>query len=106
MVVGGQIDEVSRCCDSDVVNTYRVWLVYELFCGAITAEELDWSECKSAISFALVERLIFTLTRRWHFEPLTSPHRIAALSMKRIDWVRGDKPRTDDAGLVVPMARC
>jgi hypothetical protein len=26
------------------VNTYRVWLVYELFRGAITAEQLAWSE--------------------------------------------------------------
>jgi hypothetical protein len=24
-------------------DTYRVWLVYELFRGAITADELDWS---------------------------------------------------------------
>jgi 3'-5' exonuclease len=26
------------------LNTYRVWLVYELFRGAITAEQLSWSE--------------------------------------------------------------
>jgi 3'-5' exonuclease len=44
MVLSGQIEEVSRYCESDVVNTYRVWLVYELFRGAISAEELDWSE--------------------------------------------------------------
>ena len=40
----GQIEEVTRYCESDVLNTYRVWLVYELFRGAITAKELDWSE--------------------------------------------------------------
>jgi 3'-5' exonuclease len=44
MVLAGQIDEVARYCETDVVNTYRVWLVYELFRGAITSEQLDWSE--------------------------------------------------------------
>jgi Predicted 3'-5' exonuclease related to the exonuclease domain of PolB len=44
MILSGQIEEVSRYCESDVMNTYRVWLVHELFRGAITAEELDWSE--------------------------------------------------------------
>jgi hypothetical protein len=27
-----------------VLNTYRVWLVYELFRGSITAEQLAWCE--------------------------------------------------------------
>ena len=44
MVLAGQIEEVARYCESDVFNTYRVWLVYELFRGAITAEQLAWSE--------------------------------------------------------------
>src|ERR1700746_730405 len=44
MVLAGQIDEVARYCESDVLNTYRVWLIYELFRGSITAAELDWSE--------------------------------------------------------------
>jgi predicted PolB exonuclease-like 3'-5' exonuclease len=44
MVLAGQIAEVSRYCESDVLNTYRVWLVYELFRGAITVQQLDWSE--------------------------------------------------------------
>ena len=46
MVLAGQIEEVARYCESDVLNTYRVWLVYELFCGSITAKELDWSEAQ------------------------------------------------------------
>jgi 3'-5' exonuclease len=46
MVLAGQIEEVARYCESDVVNTYRVWLVYELFRGSITAQELDWSEAQ------------------------------------------------------------
>lgn len=44
MVLAGQIDEVARYCETDVLNTYRVWLVYELFRGSITKDELDWSE--------------------------------------------------------------
>ena len=27
-----------------MLNTYRVWLVYELFRGSITAEQLAWCE--------------------------------------------------------------
>ena len=44
LVLSGQIREVSRYCESDVMNTYRVWLVYELFRGAISTVELDWSD--------------------------------------------------------------
>jgi 3'-5' exonuclease len=44
MVLAGQIEEVAHYCESDVLNTCRVWLVYELFRGSITAYELDWSE--------------------------------------------------------------
>ena len=44
MVLAGQIEEVARYCESDVLNTYRVWLVYELFRGSIPAKELEWSE--------------------------------------------------------------
>jgi predicted PolB exonuclease-like 3'-5' exonuclease len=47
MVLTGQIEEVARYCESDVLNTYRVWLVYELFRGAITAEQLSWSETQT-----------------------------------------------------------
>jgi predicted PolB exonuclease-like 3'-5' exonuclease len=46
MVLAGQIEEVARYCESDVLNTYRVWLVYELFRGSITTEQLDWSEAQ------------------------------------------------------------
>jgi 3'-5' exonuclease len=44
MVQAGQIDEVARYCESDVLNTYQVWLVYELFRSSITRQELDWSD--------------------------------------------------------------
>ena len=46
MVLAGQIEEVARYCESDVLNTHRVWLVYELFRGSITAKQLDWSEAQ------------------------------------------------------------
>ena len=46
MVLAGQIEEVARYCENDVLNTYRVWLVYELFRGSITGEQLDWSEAQ------------------------------------------------------------
>jgi 3'-5' exonuclease len=48
MALAGQIDEVARYCESDVVNTYRVWLIYELFRGAITDKQLDWSETQNS----------------------------------------------------------
>src|SRR5690348_18320579 len=44
MVRAGQIEEVARYCESDVLNTFRVWLVYELFRGVVTAGQFDWSE--------------------------------------------------------------
>jgi 3'-5' exonuclease len=44
MVLAGQIKEVAQYCESDVLNTYRVWLIYELFRGSITRTELQWSE--------------------------------------------------------------
>ena len=46
MVLPGQIKEVAQYCEKDVLNTYRVWLVYELFRGSITAENLDSSETR------------------------------------------------------------
>jgi hypothetical protein len=44
MIAAGKIDEVARYCETDVVNTYRLWLIYELFRGAMTPEQLGWSE--------------------------------------------------------------
>jgi predicted PolB exonuclease-like 3'-5' exonuclease len=44
MVRAGRIQEVAQYCESDVLNTYRLWLIYELFRGAITSDELKFSE--------------------------------------------------------------
>jgi len=40
----GRIREISDYCESDVVNTYRVWLRYELFRGRLTENKFKASE--------------------------------------------------------------
>ncbi len=40
----GRIAEVAAYCETDVVNTYRVWLRYELFRGRLTDSGLLASE--------------------------------------------------------------
>jgi 3'-5' exonuclease len=44
LVGGGKIEEVARYCESNVLNAYRVWLIYELFRGSITAKQVARSE--------------------------------------------------------------
>lgn len=46
LVNEGRIQEVADYCETDVLNTYRIWLLYEVFRGALAAEQLDWSEAK------------------------------------------------------------
>jgi predicted PolB exonuclease-like 3'-5' exonuclease len=40
----GRIREIAEYCESDVVNTYRVWLRHELFRGRISTAEFQASE--------------------------------------------------------------
>jgi 3'-5' exonuclease len=40
----GRIRDIAEYCESDVVNTYRVWLRYELFRGRLTDAEFQASE--------------------------------------------------------------
>src|SRR5262245_3916237 len=40
----GRIKEVADYCETDIVNTYRVWLRYELFRGRLTNAGLEASE--------------------------------------------------------------
>jgi 3'-5' exonuclease len=40
----GRIREIAEYCETDVVNTYRVWLRYELFRGRLSASEFRASE--------------------------------------------------------------
>lgn len=43
-VRAGRIREVADYCESDVVNTYRIWLRYELFKGTLSPEQNKASE--------------------------------------------------------------
>src|SRR5262249_42638180 len=40
----GRIREIADYCESDVLNTYRVWLRYELFRGRLSDTEFQASE--------------------------------------------------------------
>jgi predicted PolB exonuclease-like 3'-5' exonuclease len=40
----GRLREISDYCETDVVNTYRVWLRYELFRGRLSEAEFQASE--------------------------------------------------------------
>jgi predicted PolB exonuclease-like 3'-5' exonuclease len=40
----GRIREIADYCESDVVNTYRVWLRYELFRGRLSDDQFQASE--------------------------------------------------------------
>jgi 3'-5' exonuclease len=40
----GRVKEIADYCESDVVNTYRLWLRYELFCGRLTHDGYEASE--------------------------------------------------------------
>jgi predicted PolB exonuclease-like 3'-5' exonuclease len=40
----GRIKEITQYCESDVINTYRVWLRYELFRGKLSMQCYEASE--------------------------------------------------------------
>jgi predicted PolB exonuclease-like 3'-5' exonuclease len=40
----GRIKDIADYCESDVINTYRVWLRYELFRGKMSPETYETSE--------------------------------------------------------------
>lgn len=42
--LAGRIGEIAAYCETDVVNTYRVWLRHELFRGNLSAAEYEQSE--------------------------------------------------------------
>lgn len=43
-VIEGKIKQIAEYCETDVVNTYRVWLRYELFRGRLSEAEFQASE--------------------------------------------------------------
>jgi predicted PolB exonuclease-like 3'-5' exonuclease len=80
-VKAGRVAEVAEYCETDVVNTYRVWLRYELFRGALRPDEFQRSETALAdfIRARLVEKphlafLIDDLDRRSGGEITQSDH--------------------------------
>lgn len=40
----GRVKEIAEYCETDVINTYRVWLRYQLFRGGLTWEQFKASE--------------------------------------------------------------
>ena len=44
----GKVKEIADYCETDIVNTYRLWLRYELFRGALTPTQFHASEQKLA----------------------------------------------------------
>jgi predicted PolB exonuclease-like 3'-5' exonuclease len=44
----GRIQEIADYCESDVVNTYQLWLRHELFCGKLTELAFQASEANLA----------------------------------------------------------
>jgi predicted PolB exonuclease-like 3'-5' exonuclease len=67
LVNAGQIAEVAQYCETDILNTYRAWLVYELFRGTVTREQHEWSEAQARD---------FVASRR-----LANPHLCAAVGL-------------------------
>ncbi|MEY9816581.1 putative PolB exonuclease-like 3'-5' exonuclease [Bradyrhizobium barranii subsp. barranii] len=53
----GRIKEIADYCETDVVNTYRVWLRYELFCGRLSRSSYEASEISLATFLAARPRL-------------------------------------------------
>lgn len=47
LVREGRIAEVAWYCETDVLNTYRVWQILELFRGTITSAEFEWGEAQA-----------------------------------------------------------
>ena len=40
----GRIQEIADYCETDIVNTYRVWLRYDLFRGRLSPSDFEASE--------------------------------------------------------------
>jgi 3'-5' exonuclease len=58
----GKIKEIANYCETDVVNTYRIWLRYELFRGRLTPSGHEASETALAQLLKAREKPRFTQT--------------------------------------------
>jgi predicted PolB exonuclease-like 3'-5' exonuclease len=63
----GKIKQIAEYCESDVVNTYRVWLRYELFRGRLSNAEFQASET------CLVDFIKARGNRKPHLTDLSGP---------------------------------
>ena len=43
----GRLAEIAAYCLEDVLNTFRLWLRYELFCGRLSREQFDHSDAEA-----------------------------------------------------------
>lgn len=48
MIALGRIADVAAYCESDVLNTYRIWLTYEMTRGALDPSQYEWSLAQAA----------------------------------------------------------
>lgn len=46
----GRIKEIADYCETDVINTFRIWLRHELFCGRLSSSAYEESE-QSLLSY-------------------------------------------------------
>jgi 3'-5' exonuclease len=51
----GRLKEIAEYCESDVVNTYQLWLRYELFRGRLSEQEFQASEANLSEYLSLRE---------------------------------------------------
>jgi hypothetical protein len=85
----GHIREIAECCEGDVVNTYRVWLRYELFRGRLSDADFHASEL-SLVDF--IKARANTKPHRTDSEwPCAS---VAAGHNPHIDAERQNEPRS------------
>lgn len=89
--VEGRIKEVADYCETDAVNTYRIWLRYELFRGRLT--ELDYTtQARSASSSSSIGA--WTRGCAQQMSASIRPHAVAHLA-------RASLLRDDHAALLI-----
>jgi hypothetical protein len=89
----GHIREIAEYCENDVLNTYRVWLRYELFRGRLSEAEFQASEAnlvefirhEEARSAACLTEAIFYFQGRNDFVRCEDAARVNGL-LGRDDW--------------------
>jgi predicted PolB exonuclease-like 3'-5' exonuclease len=83
----GHIREIAEYCESDVINTYRIWLRYELFVGRLTVTEVRASEAYLADFLGLARNW----TRRIAMESFSAP----GVFIRRFDMT--NQPRESES---------